>query len=96
MASDPKASSGSPGPHREKGVRIFTYPKIIFIFPSLIMSLICWLGMWMTPDVAKFNFERSMGKDAKAVAKANAEPKPVITDATGRATIDPLDPADQG
>jgi hypothetical protein len=47
MASDPKATTaGSPAVHREKGVRIFTYPKIIFIFPTLIMSLICWLGMW--------------------------------------------------
>ncbi len=49
MASDPKASptAGAPAVHRSNGVRIFTYPKIIFIFPTLIMSTICWIGMWM-------------------------------------------------
>ena len=50
MASDMKSASGAASPPREKGVRIFTYPKIIFIFPSLIMSLICWVGMTMMPD----------------------------------------------
>src|SRR3954447_8380629 len=55
MASDPKAPhpAGLPVSHREKGVRIFTYPKIIFIFPTLIMSLICWIGMWWLGDVDK-------------------------------------------
>ncbi len=49
MASDAKSATGnSPAmAPREKGVRIFTYPKIIFIFPTLIMSIICWVGMWM-------------------------------------------------
>jgi hypothetical protein len=54
MASDPKAPpiAGTPPPHREKGVQIFTYPKIIFIFPTLIMAIICWVGMAMlnNPD----------------------------------------------
>lgn len=52
MVSDPKSSTGT-GPAmapRENGVRIFTYPKIIFIFPTLIMSLICWVGMWMISE----------------------------------------------
>lgn len=77
MAIDLKSSAGgSPVVHRDKGVRIFTYPKIIFIFPSLIMSLICWLGMWMTPGVAAFNFQQTQhGKDkpnAGATAPATA------------------------
>ena len=60
MASDPKASpgAGAPVPLREKGVRIFTYPKIIFIFPTLVMALICWIGMYLIPDVASFNSAR--------------------------------------
>ena len=63
MASDPKASptAGSPVAHREKGVRIFTYPKIIFIFPTLIMALICWIGMWWIGDI-----DSSYAKSAKA------------------------------
>jgi len=61
MASDPKAAppvGGVPAPKREKGVQIFTYPKIIFIFPTLIMALICYIGMLTIPDVAPFNYQR--------------------------------------
>jgi len=57
MSSDPKASTvagGPAGPHREKGVRIFTYPKLIFIFPTLAMALIAWVGMlWIKDDTVK-------------------------------------------
>ena len=98
MASDPKAapSAGAPGPVREKGVRVFTYPKIIFIFPTLIMSLICWIGMYTVRDVADFNYKRvhpehskvdakspSAAKNdaaAKPAAKANTEPAFLIAD----------------
>jgi hypothetical protein len=31
---------------REKGIRIFTWPKVIYIFPSAIVALICAIGMW--------------------------------------------------
>ena len=85
MASDPKAmTAGVSSPAREKGVRIYTFPKIIFIFPTLIMSLICWLGMYTVGDVADFNYNRAhakeikaeQGKTAKVAAsvKANAAP----------------------
>jgi hypothetical protein len=44
MASDPKAT---PAPDRNmvKGIRIFTYPKLIFIFPTMVTALICGVGM---------------------------------------------------
>ena len=32
--------------HREKGIRIFMWPKVIYIFPSAIVALICSIGMW--------------------------------------------------
>jgi hypothetical protein len=32
--------------HREKGIRFFTWPKVIYIFPSAIVALICAIGMW--------------------------------------------------
>ena len=76
MASDPKASpvAGAPAPVREKGVRIFTYPKIIFIFPTLIMALICWIGMYLIPDVATFNSARErQNQDAKIKAEVDAK-----------------------
>lgn len=43
MASDPKATPPltTPVAKKQKGVRIFTYPKTVFLFPTLIISLIC-------------------------------------------------------
>jgi hypothetical protein len=75
MASDPKAAptAGVPGPVREKGVRIFTYPKIIFIFPTLIMSLICWIGMYTVRDVVDFNYNRYHARELKAEETKNAK-----------------------
>ena len=52
MANDQKSTVGNEAVQnvREKGVKIFTYPKIIFLFPTLIMSIICWVGMWMVAE----------------------------------------------
>ena len=36
--------------HREKGIRIFMWPKVIYIFPSAIVALICSIGMWRIAD----------------------------------------------
>jgi len=53
MASDPKAT---PVPdaklvkHRDQGIRIFTYPKLIFIFPTMVAALICGIGMTLIGD----------------------------------------------
>jgi hypothetical protein len=56
-AADPKATAvtdphGSPrGP---KPIRIFTYPKIVFMAPTLVMALICWLGMhWIGNETVR-------------------------------------------
>ncbi len=60
MASDSKSTtSASSGPLRveNQGIRVFTYPKVIFMFPTLIVALICGLGMWViggtSPDPSK-------------------------------------------
>ena len=49
MATDPKMASPAPTSpairSREKGMLIFTYPKVIFIFPTMIAALICGIGM---------------------------------------------------
>jgi len=55
MSSDPKNPKDTPSPppthvHTDLGVRIFTYPKIIFIFPSMIAALICGMGMVLVGD----------------------------------------------
>jgi len=36
--------------HREKGMRIFTWPKVIFLYPTAIVALICAMGMWIIHD----------------------------------------------
>ena len=52
MSSDPKqpSSPSSANLHRDKGLRIFTYPKVVFIFPTLIAALICGTGMMLIRD----------------------------------------------
>ena len=49
MDSDSKAPAATnpTSLQREKGIKIFMYPKIVFLFPTLITSLTCWIGMWM-------------------------------------------------
>lgn len=42
----PPAGASPPVRHREKGIRIFTWPKMIYIFPSAIVALVCSIGMW--------------------------------------------------
>src|SRR5216684_2453646 len=46
----PSISTTTPGlapQHREKGIRIFMWPKVIFLYPTAIVALICWAGMWI-------------------------------------------------
>jgi hypothetical protein len=37
-------------PKPQLGVRIFTYPKVIFIFPTMIAAFICCVGMILVRD----------------------------------------------
>jgi hypothetical protein len=83
MASDPKSTppATSPsGPRPDvKGIRIFSYPKVIFLFPTLIVSLICGIGMLTIGDrtegqrTAEVKAQAAVGgpavKDAPAAAK---------------------------
>ncbi len=52
MSMDPKsAKPATPSPvNRDKGIKIFMYPKVIYLFPTLVVSLICWAGMWMIAE----------------------------------------------
>jgi hypothetical protein len=55
MSSDPTANAKPDAPdvaastakprQDVKGIRIFTYPKVIYIFPTMIVALICGVGM---------------------------------------------------
>jgi hypothetical protein len=37
-------------PHRQKGIRIFMWPKVIFLYPTALVALICSTGMWIIHD----------------------------------------------
>jgi hypothetical protein len=82
MASDPKMSAPPESPlsvkHRDKGVRIFTYPKVIFIFPTLIAALICGLGMSLirdnTIDPLKGRAKMAAGSESDKNQAAEAAP----------------------
>ena len=55
MSTDAKSvpSSSTPAPtaqHRGPGIRIFMWPKVIFLYPTAIVSLICALGMSIIHD----------------------------------------------
>lgn len=93
MASDTKASppAGLPISRREKGVRIFTYPKIIFIFPTLIMSLICWIGMWMVGDTDQSGARYGKAGQAQQ-AKANSDAVKAQAEVVGVDSLIPTTP----
>jgi len=48
--STPTTTSGFPVSHREKGIRIFMWPKVIFLYPTAIVALICAVGMSIIHD----------------------------------------------
>jgi hypothetical protein len=54
MSTDAKPSlPTTPAPpvqHREKGIRIFMWPKVIFLYPTAIVALICAAGMSIIHD----------------------------------------------
>jgi hypothetical protein len=55
MSTDAKPAPASPTTgihpvHREKGIRVFTWPKVIFLYPTAIVALICAGGMSMIHD----------------------------------------------
>jgi hypothetical protein len=48
-------------------MKIFVWPKVIFLYPTAIVALICWLGMWMNHD-RTHDPERSLKDAVKALA----------------------------
>lgn len=74
MATDPKPAPSAPSPKPSPidvvGIRIFTYPKVIFMFPTLIVAVICFIGMMLIGD-------RTV-EHKKAVAEIQATPSAPI------------------
>lgn len=62
----PPASVTQTPKHREQGIRIFTYPKVIFIFPTLVVAIICSIGMKLSND----DLSDPWKENQQAIAKA--------------------------
>jgi hypothetical protein len=77
MASDAK-NTAPPAPtqtvKRDHGIRIFTYPKVIFIFPTLIAALICGVGMKLIRAKTEDPLKASATATATANPGGNAQP----------------------
>jgi hypothetical protein len=89
MSSNPKQAASPKTPavvHRDKGIRIFTYPKTIFIFPTMVIAVICGIGMTMlhnrTGDPV---MERTKAQTAAQVSAAEAAPNPPAKATSGPA-----------
>ena len=78
MSTDPKSSSAVPPTTAatHQGMKIFTYPKVIFMIPTLIAALVCGIGMTVirnrTVDPTKIS--RPDGVAVTAAAPADASP----------------------
>jgi hypothetical protein len=70
MSADSKNAPPTPDRHRGVGVRIYTYPKIIFIWPTLVFALICGIGMWVLNDDVRD--PRTLASEPTADATAGA------------------------
>lgn len=68
-AKGPEPSTPAPAVRgRPKGIKIFMWPKVIYIFPSAIVALICAIGMWALPDK---EYDPSVGT-SHAIVKSDA------------------------
>ncbi|WP_165250532.1 hypothetical protein [Paludisphaera soli] len=83
MSTDVKTTEvPTPAPRRrEKGIKIFMWPKVIYIFPSAIVALICAVGMYWLPNKT---YDASVPPTPvivdDATAKANANATPAVLD----------------
>ncbi|RUL89418.1 hypothetical protein [Tautonia sociabilis] len=72
MAADPKAQeTPTPKPDLES-VKIFSYPKIIFIWPTMVFALICGIGMLIVGD-AQPETSPPVAEEAQVVEADGAE-----------------------
>lgn len=69
---DPADLALRSSPGGSKGVRIFSYPKVIFLYPSFLVAIVCGLVMLFVPSPET----RVVGRDAreaKAAQEADAK-----------------------
>lgn len=79
MSTDPKATPPATPLVTHKGVKIFSYPKIIFLLPTLVVSLMCGIGM-----VASGNHTEDPTRTKAATAVATPADSPPVAKDTDR------------
>ncbi|WP_165070082.1 hypothetical protein [Paludisphaera rhizosphaerae] len=83
--------STKPRSSGEKGIKIFMWPKVIYIFPSAIVALFCALGMYMLREKLYDPSEpHEHGVVQKAVADPNAPATTTTTTTTAPGTPAPI------
>jgi hypothetical protein len=73
MSQDPSASAvSSPPPVAELPDRIFlvSYPKIVFLYPTVLTSLFCAIVMWAKGDIPTNEIVAQQSREAQIVMKA--------------------------
>jgi hypothetical protein len=92
MSMDAKSatSTGAQPPiaHREKGMRIFTWPKVIFLYPTAIVALICAVGMKIIDDRTQDPTKPIKTAIAKKDLSPEHESLPDDKPATGLSKVD--------
>jgi len=71
MATDPKVTPPSER-NLVKGIKIFTFPKLIFLFPTMLAALVCGIGMSLLGNPT----EDPVKHPQAAVKAGGAEPAP--------------------
>jgi hypothetical protein len=75
MSQAPKPAAGGPPTAMHQRVRIFTYPKIIFIWPTMIVAFICAIIMASTGDDTVDPRDPRSQQHAQTEAAATQPPK---------------------
>lgn len=85
MASDSKSTAAPPQQpvkNRDQGIRIFTYPKLIFMFPMLITALICGIGMTLIGDETADPIKKEKAAMVAEVKERTGSPPAKVTATT--------------
>ncbi len=83
MSTEANKSSAPPMQMQHKGMKIFTYPKIIFIWPTFAVAVICAVGMSVIGD--RTTDPKREARQAQVKAEEAGAPKApaTVVDAKG-------------
>lgn len=98
MSQDPTVSAiSSPPPVAELPDRVFlvSYPKIVFLYPTVLTSLFCAIVMWAKGDIPTSEIVTQQHRDAQVVMKAAVQAANDATsadaNAAGATDVAPVD-----